>query len=304
MGEPSTGTLVLVGTPIGNRGDLSPRARAAILAADLLLCEDTRSPTRLLGDSEPLPRRVSCFVGNEHERVAMLLERLAAGERVAFVSEAGMPVWSDPGAMLVRAAADAGFAVEVIPGPSAGTMGLALSGFSASWSQFVGFVDRSGGGRAASLRRVVEATGPSILFEAGNRVAGLLRDLSRAAPDAATRQVMVGRELTKLHEEVYRGSLEELAEVLAGGVRGEVTVVIDGAPSSLREAAEIDQRAGAREVLGLMTDLSLKPKARAKAIASRTGLSIRDVYARLSAQRSPSPLELEERHDEDQDVDD
>lgn len=282
MGDSEAGLLVLVGTPIGNRGDLSPRARQAIISADLLLCEDTRSPARLLGDSQALPRRLSCFVGNEHGRVGTLLERLAAGETVVFVSEAGMPVWSDPGAELVRAAADGGFNVEVIPGPSAATMALALSGMSAPWTQFVGFIERSGAGRAASLKRVVEAIGPSILFEAGNRVGGLLRDLAAAAPDAATRHVMVGREFTKLHEELHRGTVAELAAALVDGLRGEVTVVVAAAPDSLREASTRDLQRGAREVLTIMLDSSLKPKARAKAVAKHTGLPIRDVYARLA----------------------
>lgn len=281
MSDVSEGVLVLVGTPIGNRGDLSPRGRSAILSADLLLCEDTRSPTRLLGDATELPRRMSCFVGNEHGRVATMLERLGAGQTVVFVSEAGMPVWSDPGAGLVRAAADAGFKVEVIPGPSAATMALALSGFSASWVQFVGFIDRSGTGRSASLRRVIEGEGPSILFEAGNRVAALLRDLARAAPDASTREVMVGREFTKLHEAVHRGTVDALASTLVEGLRGEVTVVVAGAPASIREASKMTLQSGAREVLEIMLDPSLKPKARAKAIAKHTGLPIRDIYARL-----------------------
>ncbi len=301
MGEHGGGVLVLVGTPIGNRGDLSPRAREAIVAADLLLCEDTRSPARLLGDAQALPRRMSCFVGNEHGRVAALLERLGAGETVVFVSEAGMPVWSDPGAELVRAAANAGFKVEVIPGPSAATTALTMSGFSAPWAQFVGFIDRSGAGRAASLQRVVEAAGPSILFEAGNRVASLLRDLARAAPDAPTREVMVGREFTKLHEEVHRGTAEGLASALAEGLRGEVTVVVAAAPDSLREASKTDLQSGAREVFELMMDSSLKPKARAKAVAKRTGLSIRDIYARMAeaSQRTKTASAAELNDDAD-----
>ena len=116
--EPKPGILVLVGTPLGNRGDLSPRAREAIVGADLLLCEDTRSPVRLLGEGTLLPPRISCFVVNEGERIGLLLEHLARGARVAYVSEAGLPVWSDPGLRLVQAAVAAGYAVDVVPGPS------------------------------------------------------------------------------------------------------------------------------------------------------------------------------------------
>ena len=171
-----TGKLVLVGTPLGNREDLSARARRTLLEADLLLCEDTRSPQRLLGEVE-LPERISCFVGNEHERVALLLERLAAGQTVAFVSEAGLPVWSDPGRMLVAAAVAGGFPVDVIPGPTAGTCALALSGFVAEGACFWGFIPRTGKSRDEVLEQISSAPGVAILYEAGNRTPTLLRDL-------------------------------------------------------------------------------------------------------------------------------
>lgn len=276
------GKLVLVGTPLGNREDLSPRARRALLEADLLLCEDTRSPSRLLGPEAMLPPRQSCFVGNEHERTALLLERLAQGDTVAFVSEAGMPVWSDPGRMLVQAAVQAGYEVDVVPGPTAAATVLALSGLPAERARFVGFVDRSGPGRRAALEAIANEEGPSLLYEAGNRMPALLRDLAQACDDAEQRQIVIGRELTKLHQEVLRGSLSELAERVREPLRGEVSLVVQGrGPQHV--SAQQEQQAAARAVLETLLDPSLKPRERAKKLAELTGLDAREIYARLQA---------------------
>lgn len=267
--------LVLVGTPLGNREDLSARARRTLLEADLLLCEDTRSPQRLLPDVE-LPERLSCFVGNEHERVALLLERLAAGQTVAFVSEAGLPVWSDPGRLLIAAAIAGGFSVDVIPGPTAGTCALALSGFVAEGACFCGFLSRSGKARDEEIDRLASAPGASIIYEAGNRTPALLRDL---AAKLGERRVLIARELTKLHQELLRGTVSELADRVTEPLRGEVTVVIEGRPPVSEE--EDAARQAARAVLDVMLDPSLKPRARAKSLAALTGLDAGDLYDRL-----------------------
>jgi 16S rRNA (cytidine1402-2'-O)-methyltransferase len=272
------GKLVLVGTPLGNREDLSARARRSLLEADLLLCEDTRSPQRLLGDSE-LPERISCFVGNEHERVALLLERLAAGQTVAFVSEAGLPVWSDPGRMLVAAAVAGGFEVDVIPGPTAGTCALALSGFVAEGACFWGFIPRTGKLRDEVLEQIAAAPGPAILYEAGNRTPTLLRDL--ADKQLGDRQLLIARELSKLHQELLRGSVAELVARVTEPLRGEVTVVIDGLPIATTSNDDDPAQQAARAVLDVMLDPSLKPRARAKALAALTGLDGRELYDRL-----------------------
>jgi 16S rRNA (cytidine1402-2'-O)-methyltransferase len=272
-----TGKLVLVGTPLGNREDLSARARRTLLEADLLLCEDTRSPQRLLGDVE-LPERISCFVGNEHERVALLLERLAAGQTVAFVSEAGLPVWSDPGRMLVAAAVAGGFAVDVIPGPTAGTCALALSGFVAEGACFWGFIPRAGKSRDEVLEQIAAASGAAILYEAGNRTPALLRDLVDS--ELGDRQALIARELSKLHQELLRGSVSELAARVTEPLRGEVTVVIEGRPTITTSEDDPAQQA-ARAVLDVMLDPSLKPRARAKALAALTGLDAHTLYDRL-----------------------
>ncbi len=273
------GKLVLIGTPLGNREDLSDRARRSLVEADLLLCEDTRSPLRLLPDAA-LPERISCFVGNEHERVALLLERLAAGQTVAFVSEAGLPVWSDPGRLLVAAAVEAGYEVDVIPGPTAGTCALAVSGFVAERARFLGFIPRAGKQRDEALGKLAEDPGASVLYEAGNRTPALLRDLARSVPE---RRVLIARELTKLHQELIRGTTTELAERLREPLRGEVTIVLEGRGERSAEPELDPRQAGARAAIELMLDPSLKPRARAKALAELTGLDARELYDRLRA---------------------
>ncbi|MFO7566949.1 MAG: 16S rRNA (cytidine(1402)-2'-O)-methyltransferase [Enhygromyxa sp.] len=268
------GRLVLIGTPLGNREDLTDRARRSLLEADLLLCEDTRSPQRLLPDQQ-LPERISCFVGNEHERVALLLERLAAGQTVAFVSEAGLPVWSDPGRLLVAAAVAEGFEVDVIPGPTAATCALAVSGFVAEGARFLGFIPRAGKQRDEALERLREETGAAVIYEAGNRTPALLRDLGKQLGE---RRVLIARELSKLHQELLRGTASELAERIGEPLRGEVTLVVEGAAPSDRPDPG---QAAARAVLEVMLDPALKPRARAKALAELTGLDGRELYDRL-----------------------
>ena len=279
------GVLVLVGTPLGNRGDLAPRAREAILGADLLLCEDTRSPVRLLGEGVQLPPRISCFVVNEGERVGLLLEHLARGSRVAYVSEAGLPVWSDPGLRLVQAAVAAGYEVDVVPGPTAAAVALCLSGLPAEDVRFLGFLPRSGPERAARMRSIATDTATVLIYEAGNRAPALIRDLATALPDAATRRVAIGRELTKQHQEVLRGTVRELASTLGDALRGEVTVVLGGAVASEVAAADPAQMA-ARAVWDLLWDASLRPREKAKQLAALTGVDARAIYERLSRDRA------------------
>lgn len=271
----------MIGTPIGNREDLSPRARRALFEADLLLCEDTRSPLRLVGDeAEALPPRMSCFVGNEHGRLDVLREALAAGKRVAFVSEAGMPVWSDPGRLLVETAWEEGAELDVVPGPTAAASALVLSGFEAEGAIFAGFVDRAGKARTVALSAFAHAGVAVIFYEAGNRVPGLLRDLAKASgANARVQRVLVARELTKKHQELMRDSLAGLAEATDEPLRGEVCVVVEGV------ASDHEAQSGpspACELFELMLDGGLKPRARAKAIAALTGLDAKTVYDRLN----------------------
>lgn len=277
MKEPQQGKFVLVGTPLGNREDLSPRARKAILHADLLLCEDTRSPCRLFGDGVPLPPRLSCFVANEMSRIALLLDRLGQGQCVVFISEAGMPAWSDPGRLLVEAVVKAGFAVDVIPGPTAATTALCLSGFATMDIRFLGFPPRKGSERKRFLQKLAEETATVVLYEAGNRVPMLLQDLSTHVSDPSERRLMIARELTKLHQDVQRGTLATLAELVQTGLQGEVTLVIEGKAT----ASEVDAHAAAQQLWTLLCSDGYKPRDKARAIAAILGKSTSEVYEQL-----------------------
>lgn len=283
MKATTRGLLVLVGTPLGNRGDLSPRAREAIERADLLLCEDTRSPLRLLGESAELPPRISCFVANEAERVALLLGHLEQGKVVAYVSEAGLPVWSDPGLKLVQAAVEAGHEVDVVPGPTAAAVALCLSGLPADDVRFLGFLPRSGPERAARLTSIAGERATVLLYEAGNRVPALLKDLAEALPDASARRVVIGRELTKQHQEVIRGTVAELAGRLEEALRGEVTIALAGTSAAASE--DDPAQVAARAVWALVCDPGLKPREKAKQIAALTGQPAREVYEQLGGLR-------------------
>jgi 16S rRNA (cytidine1402-2'-O)-methyltransferase len=259
---------VVVGTPIGNLADLSPRAAEALRAADLVACEDTRRTAPLLRHAGANAPMASLHQHNEAARAADLVARIRDGARVALVSDAGMPLVSDPGARLVRAAIDAGLEVEVVPGPSAVTAALAASGLAGEGGfAFLGFAPR----RAAERRRLVERLAgldvPVVAVESPRRLPGLLAEIAAALPD---RPVAVCRELTKLHEEVVRGSAAEVARRLAQPVRGEVTVVVGAAPG----AAGTDD-ARLREVLALLRQAGLGP-ARAADVAAALGAAPRN----------------------------
>ena len=223
-------TLVLVGTPIGNLADLSPRAVEALRAADAICCEDTRRTGRLLQHAGV--ERRPLIVVNDHSEVratAGVLERLARGERVAVVTDAGMPGVADPGERLVRAALDAGHAVEVVPGPSAAVAAVVTSGLPTGRWVFEGFLPRRGSGRTERLREVAAERRTVVLYEAPHRLVRTLADLAEAC--GGDRRVAIGRELTKLHEETWRGTLAGAqAWVAEHEPRGELVVVLDGAP--------------------------------------------------------------------------
>ncbi|MDH4335228.1 MAG: 16S rRNA (cytidine(1402)-2'-O)-methyltransferase [Chloroflexota bacterium] len=234
MGAPAAarGRLLVVGTPIGNLGDLTPRAAEALRTADLVVAEDTRLAQRLLAHLG-VRRPTSAF--NEHnadERLPALLARLEAGQTLALTTDAGMPGVSDPGARLVAAARAAGAQVEVLPGPSAVTAAMALSGEEATGFVFGGFLPaRPAASRAAALQRLLGAAGaaglPLILFEAPHRVSGLLRDLERHLAAHPQLRVVATRELTKIHEQVLVGRPAEVGAALAAP-RGEFTLVVFG----------------------------------------------------------------------------
>ncbi len=222
------GAIVLVATPIGNLGDLSARAVETLRVADLVCCEDTRR-TRALLSAAGVPaggRLRSLHAHNEAARIPELLAAASEGRTVAVVSDAGMPAISDPGARLVAAAASAGITVTVVPGPSAVIAGLAVSGLPTDRFCVEGFLPRSGGARRRRLDAVVSDPRTTVVLESPQRLAATLGDLAALAPD---RPVAVCRELTKLHEEVWRSSASEAAERFSScEVRGEVVVVVAG----------------------------------------------------------------------------
>jgi 16S rRNA (cytidine1402-2'-O)-methyltransferase len=223
------GTLTLCGTPIGNLSDLSERVITTIRSADLIFAEDTRRTAKLLahlGISVPMK---SFFAGNEQKRLKLLREELEAGKNIVLVSDAGMPLISDPGASAVQVAVDCDAVVGVVPGPSAVVTALAVSGFDGDRFIFEGFLPRKGDARTRVLRSLVDEQRTVVLFAAPSRVASDLADLVSVVD--ADRRVVVTRELTKLYEEIWRGTLEEAAAHWAhdGTTRGEFTVVVEGA---------------------------------------------------------------------------
>lgn len=249
-----TGRLVLVGTPIGNLGDLAPRAVEALREADVVACEDTRR-TRQLLSAAGVPggnRLVAMGAHNEAAQVARLLERLDGGATVAVVTDAGMPAISDPGERLVAAAVTAGHDVTVVPGPSAAVAALVVSGLPTERFVFEGFLPRRGRAREQRLAELAAERRTAVLFEAPHRVRDTVDDLVAAL--GADRRVAVVRELTKLYEEVWRGDLAAAATRLAEHEpRGEIVLVLDGAPPAV-PPGEADVEAALRARLAAGDD--------------------------------------------------
>jgi 16S rRNA (cytidine1402-2'-O)-methyltransferase len=227
----AAGRLVLVATPIGNLGDLSTRARETLAEADLLCCEDTRRTRQLLTHAGISGRKlVSVHGHNEVARTQEVLTRLRAGDTVALVTDAGTPAVSDPGARLVSAAIRAGVEVTVVPGPNAALAALVVSGMATDRFSFEGFLPRRGADRRRRLAGVAADRRTVLLHETAPRLAATLAELADAC--GSDRKVAVARELTKLHEEVWRGRLGEAAtEFAAHPVMGEIVVVLEGAPA-------------------------------------------------------------------------
>lgn len=271
--------LILAATPIGNLGDASPRLREALATAPVIAAEDTRVAQRLLAalGIAARPRLIALHDHNEKTRAAELAELAAAGE-VLLLSDAGMPAVSDPGYAVVAAAVAAGVEVRVIPGPSAVLAALAVSGLPTDRFVFEGFPPRKPGERARALAALAAERRTLVFFEAPSRLAETLGAM--AAAFGAERRAAVARELTKLYEQVHRGSLGELAEWAAGGVRGELVIVVEGAPEPVADADDalgsVLERVGAGQRLAEA----------AAAVAAETGLPRRELYqAALQARR-------------------
>jgi 16S rRNA (cytidine1402-2'-O)-methyltransferase len=267
------GTLYVVATPIGNLGDLSPRAGEVLRTADVVVAEDTRRTRTLLAHAGAHPADLlSLPAFDEAGRVERIVSRLAAGASVALVTDAGTPGVSDPGCRLVEAAWGAGARVVPVPGPSAALAALSASGLAADRFLFAGFLPRKGGARAGALRWLAGVPATLVLFEAGNRAAATLEDLREALGD---RQAALARELTKLHEEIARGRLSELRARFTGELRGEVTLVVAGAAEAPEELPlepaedEIRRRLAAGEA----------PTEVARAVARGRGLPRSEAYA-------------------------
>lgn len=272
------GTLQVVATPIGNLEDVTLRALRVLGEAELLLAEDTRR-TRVLLDRHGIPARPrSLHAHNEAARRDEVLAALAAGRRVVLVSDAGTPLVSDPGGRLVTAALAAGHRVEAVPGPSAPLAALVASGLPAEAFTFLGFPPRKPGPRDALFARHARRPETLVLFEAPSRLAGTLAAL--AGSFGPERPACVARELTKLHEEVARGSLAELALRFAEGARGEVTVVVAGAEDADVDP-DFDLDAAVRERLAD----GASPREIAAELAPAAGRPRREVYARALALR-------------------
>lgn len=267
--------LVLAATPIGNVADASSRLRSALASADVIAAEDTRRLRRLATalQVEISGKVVSYYDAVEQARSAQLLEELRAGRTVVLVTDAGTPLISDPGYRLVHAAAAEGLPVTVLPGPSAVLAALALSGLAADRWSFEGFLPRRAGERRSRLTELAADPRTLVLFEAPHRLAATLADLvATFGPD---RQGAVCRELTKTYEEVRRGPLADLAEWAAEGVRGEITVVVAGAPD---RAPSVDPVELAAAVSALVEEGMTRRDA-VDAVAGQRGISRRVVYA-------------------------
>ena len=273
------GTLHVVATPIGNLEDVTLRALRVIGEADLLFAEDTRRTRKLLERHGIDARPLSLHAHNEQSRIDRALEALAGDGRVALVSDAGTPLVSDPGERLVAAAIAAGHRVEAVPGASAILAALAVAGLSTEPFTFLGFLPRRAGARKQVLEAYRNRAETLVLFESPKRIEKTLAELAEALGD---RRACVARELTKMHEEARRGRLSELVGHYAGGVLGEITVVVEGAtevPAALEES-EVDAEIRARIRAGE------RPKDIAAALAAPTGRAKRELYARALALRT------------------
>lgn len=268
------GRLVIVGTPIGNLGDLSARAIETLSTVDAIACEDTRRTGRLL-QLAGLPKR-PLLVANEHtelRRSVEILDRLRSGEQVALVSDAGMPGISDPGRRIVGAVLDAGLRVEVVPGPTAMTSALVLSGFDVDRFVFEGFLHRKGAQRREQLAEIAGSSRAVVIYESPKRVVKTVGELAEVCgPD---RRVLVARELTKLHEESIRGTFSEMVEILGRReARGEYVIVVEGSSADVEDLGDDEIRRLLREEI----DHGASRRDAVASVMARTGLPKRRIY--------------------------
>jgi 16S rRNA (cytidine1402-2'-O)-methyltransferase len=282
MNDTEPGTLIVAATPIGRPQDASPRLASALAGAAVIAAEDTRRARRLAGalGVEPAGRIVSYYDAVERSRVPGLLAALDGGDDVLLITDAGMPAVSDPGYRLVAAAAAAGVRVSVLPGPSAVTAALAVSGLPSDRFCFEGFPPRRAGERARRFAELADERRTLVFFESPRRLAATLAELATAL--GADRQAVACRELTKTHEEIARGTLAELAGWAERGVLGEITLVVAGAPARARQRP--DEPGWAASVAAAVAEVAAReaagmPRKQAiAAVAAACGLPKREVY--------------------------
>jgi 16S rRNA (cytidine1402-2'-O)-methyltransferase len=267
------GTLWLVGTPIGNLGDMTERAHSTLARVNLIACEDTRRTRKLLSHlGIHGARLVTFFEGNERKRIPELLDRLREGRDVAVVSDAGMPGLSDPGERLVRAAVSEGIPVDVVPGPSAVITALVLSGLPAARFAFEGFLPRKQAERRTRLQRLAGDPRTIVAFESPRRLGALLADAAEVLGD---RRAAVVRELTKVHQDVVRAGLSDLAARYGDEeARGEVVLVIEGRPAHVGR----DELEALAERVEALTAEGMARRQAAALVAEETGASRRALY--------------------------
>lgn len=270
------GGLTLIGTPIGNLGDLSPRARQALADADVVCAEDTRVSARLLNACNIHARLERCDENVIARRAAGLTERMQMGEHIAFVSDAGMPAVADPGAKLVDACRDADIPVDVIPGPSAVTCAIAAAGFTGEAFYFGGFLPRKDGPRAKVLQQVAGLPAILVFYESPHRTSDSLAVIAQVMP---RRRVAVARELTKVHQEVTRAMAAEMAQTFAQreDLKGEIVIVID-APSQSEIDVRSDEGFNLEQAIKEGLEQGEPKSALARALAARSGRPRGEIY--------------------------
>jgi 16S rRNA (cytidine1402-2'-O)-methyltransferase len=281
------GTLYIVATPLGNLRDITLRALDTLQSVDLVACEDTRRTRKLLAHYQLAPKVVSCHAFNERQRSQWIAETLCRGQSVALVSDAGTPLVSDPGETLIRACLAEGIPVVPIPGPSALTAALSVSHLDTSRFVFAGFPPSRRAARRKWLESMATLPMSVVFYEAPHRIAALLNDLAAVFGD---RPCLFCRELTKLHEEIFRGTLSGLREALAGRdrIRGEMTLVVGGFTGEAQPAGEAVAPAAVQAAYGRLREEGLSRKEIMRQLGRRFGLSRNRLYEILLEQENGS----------------
>ncbi len=271
-----SGTLYVVGTPIGNLGDISPRALDTLENCDFIAAEDTRVTLKLLNHFDIKKPLISYFEHNKLERGEIIVARILNGENCAIVTDAGMPAISDPGQELVEQCHDADIAVKVVPGPCAFVSALAISGLATGRFTFEGFLSTNKVSRKEHLKSLVGEKRTMIFYEAPHKLPATLKDLFETLGD---RKLVIVREITKIYEEVIRTTLEKASEDYAqGGIKGEIVLVVDGASSDTEESPTLES---AVELAKAMVDGGMSINDASKLAAKQTGIKKGDIYKQL-----------------------